>query len=217
MGFTEAIKTCFSKLFTCKGRASRSEYWYFILFLTLMFIAIIAIISISIVSFNSNTRTSGNTTTGGMLSMLLMMALIFFIAAPFCVTIRRLHDIGKPGAYFLFNFIPYIGSFILLYFMCLPSDDNNQYGENTLKSQIGSRPAYTPFQSITPPSVPTNQVIPPSIPKASYFVVINNQQVGPLHLQDIKKMLQDGQINRQTLIWKQGMSDWDVIANLQDL
>ena len=43
MNFTESITTCFTKFFTIKGRASRSEYWwfhlmwvicYFILFLT---------------------------------------------------------------------------------------------------------------------------------------------------------------------------------------
>lgn len=32
MTFTESIKTCFSKYVTFAGRASRSEYWYFVLF-----------------------------------------------------------------------------------------------------------------------------------------------------------------------------------------
>ena len=32
MTFTESIKTCFSKYFTFAGRASRSEFWYFMLF-----------------------------------------------------------------------------------------------------------------------------------------------------------------------------------------
>ena len=31
MGFTEAVKTCLSKSFTVKGRATRSEFWYFML------------------------------------------------------------------------------------------------------------------------------------------------------------------------------------------
>ena len=33
MNFTEAIKTCFSKYITFSGRASRSEFWYFTLFI----------------------------------------------------------------------------------------------------------------------------------------------------------------------------------------
>ena len=32
MTFTESIKTCFSKYVTFSGRASRSEFWYFMLF-----------------------------------------------------------------------------------------------------------------------------------------------------------------------------------------
>ena len=32
MTFTESIKTCFSKYVTFAGRASRSDFWYFILF-----------------------------------------------------------------------------------------------------------------------------------------------------------------------------------------
>ena len=29
MNFSESIKVCFKKIFTIKGRASRSEYWWF--------------------------------------------------------------------------------------------------------------------------------------------------------------------------------------------
>ena len=33
MGFVESIKTCFSKYFVFSGRSTRSELWYFVLFL----------------------------------------------------------------------------------------------------------------------------------------------------------------------------------------
>ena len=32
MGFNESVKSVFSKYATFSGRASRSEYWYFVLF-----------------------------------------------------------------------------------------------------------------------------------------------------------------------------------------
>ena len=35
MTFKEAVRTCFSKYITFSGRASRSEYWYFVLFVIL--------------------------------------------------------------------------------------------------------------------------------------------------------------------------------------
>ena len=39
MTFGDSIKTCLSKFVTWQGRASRSEYWYFILFALLCYIA----------------------------------------------------------------------------------------------------------------------------------------------------------------------------------
>jgi len=35
--------------------------------------------------------------------------------------VRRLHDINKSGWWILINFLPIIGSFILLVFFCMPS------------------------------------------------------------------------------------------------
>lgn len=46
------------------------------------------------------------------------------------VTIRRLHDIGKSGWWYLLNFVPF-GAFVILYFICLDSEPtDNQYGPN---------------------------------------------------------------------------------------
>ena len=43
MGFTEAIRTCLrEKYFTFKGRASRSEYWYYTLFMFLVWMVLAA-------------------------------------------------------------------------------------------------------------------------------------------------------------------------------
>jgi uncharacterized membrane protein YhaH (DUF805 family) len=35
MNITESISTCYNKYFTFKGRASRSEYWWFTLYATI--------------------------------------------------------------------------------------------------------------------------------------------------------------------------------------
>ena len=35
MGFFQAIRTCFAKFWTFEGRAQRSEYWWFVLFVFL--------------------------------------------------------------------------------------------------------------------------------------------------------------------------------------
>lgn len=57
---------------------------------------------------------------------------------------------------------------------------------------------------------------PPPIP-TSYFVLINNQQNGPLGLEDVKQLIADVRINRQTMVWKEGLADWTLITNLPEL
>mgnify|MGYP000026815777 CR=1 FL=1 len=217
MGFTEAVKTCYVNSFTCKGRATRSEFWYFYLFGLISIILINSSIAMACVLIESNSHLIF---IGPSYNFFVVMAAIFAIIylttipASFCVGVRRLHDIGKSGYYWLIAFIPF-GIIFLFCCYSFPSDDDNEYGQNPFSKQENRLPIYSSTQSKNFSSIPNNQVVPPSIP-ISYFVVANNEQIGPLYLQGIKKMLQDGKINRQTLIWKQGMSDWDMINNIQE-
>lgn len=85
------------------GRASRSEYWYALLFYLAVAIPL-----------------------GFILPLFVIWALINVI--PFlALTVRRLHDSGKSGAFIILLFIPVVG-LINLIFMLLPSDPENQYG-----------------------------------------------------------------------------------------
>ena len=77
VGFGEAISRGFSNYFTFSGRASRSEYWLWVLFTSL--VQVIPLI-------------------GGLIGL---AALIPSLA----VTSRRLHDIGKSGWYQLLFFV----------------------------------------------------------------------------------------------------------------
>ena len=43
MNFLISLKTCFKKYIDFKGRASRSEFWYFLLFLVLSFFSMLLI------------------------------------------------------------------------------------------------------------------------------------------------------------------------------
>ncbi|HYD76789.1 DUF805 domain-containing protein [Ramlibacter sp.] len=106
MDFVEAIKTCLRKYATFEGRASRSEYWWFVLGYLLVSVAA------SIVS--------------ELLNALVGLALLLPSLA---VGARRLHDIGKSGWLQLLWIIPFIGWIILLYWAVQPSGPPNQYGE----------------------------------------------------------------------------------------
>jgi hypothetical protein len=62
----------------------------------------------------------------------------------------------------------------------------------------------------TPPPIKTNN------PKIDYFVYLNDEQVGPYDLDKIKVLIEFKNINENTLIWKDGMVDWDKISNLDE-
>lgn len=61
---------------------------------------------------------------------------------------------------------------------------------------------------------------PPPIRKkefrVEYFVIINDEQKGPFDIEKIKVLLEFKNINENTLVWKEGMEDWDVISNLEE-
>ncbi len=85
MTFKESVSTCFSKYITFSGRAMRSEYWYFQLFL---------FIGNFVTAFLDSLVGSGGLTSTGPLNG--AFSLITFIPA-IAVTTRRLHDINKSG------------------------------------------------------------------------------------------------------------------------
>jgi membrane protease subunit (stomatin/prohibitin family) len=59
-----------------------------------------------------------------------------------------------------------------------------------------------------PPPMPT----PPT-----YFVGVNGQQAGPFDVPTIQSMVGQGQVTRDTLVWKQGMSSWTKAGEVIEL
>ena len=114
MGFTEAVQTCFSKYATFSGRARRSEYWYFFLCYTIL---------TGILSFLAR-----NSTVLGYVSGVIEIALFIPMLA---VSVRRLHDIGKSGWFYLIGLIPLVGLIIMIVWYVRDSDPGqNMYGPN---------------------------------------------------------------------------------------
>ncbi|MGN1064928.1 MAG: DUF805 domain-containing protein [Thermoguttaceae bacterium] len=86
-GFGDAVKTCLKKSFTYRGRASRSEYWYF----CLAHATAVIILLILLVSFDSLHSRKGTVAVAAALG-----AFCFVTLAPFlAVTVRRLHDMSR--------------------------------------------------------------------------------------------------------------------------
>lgn len=117
-GLLWAVKTCFRKYATFKGRASRSEYWFFCLFNCI----------ISSILFGLAIAINQESISLIFLGLTFVYTLVVFLPA-LAVTVRRLHDIGKSGWLYCIVFIPYVGAFILLYFLCKKGDSGeNNYG-----------------------------------------------------------------------------------------
>ena len=112
---------CITKKYVCfSGRARRKEYWLFVLF---------NFIAYFIVSF-----------IGGFLAGLTDVSAFAFLSPiyglavllpSFGVLIRRLHDSGKSGWWWLISFVPFVGAIVLLVFLCLDSQPGeNRFGPN---------------------------------------------------------------------------------------
>ena len=109
---------CLQNYANFNGRARRKEYWFFVLF-NVIFAAAAAILD-NVLGIASKDLGYG--------PIYGLYALAMFIPG-LAVSIRRLHDIGKSGWYFLLALIPCVGAIILLVFDLTPGDPyENEYG-----------------------------------------------------------------------------------------
>ncbi len=60
-------------------------------------------------------------------------------------------------------------------------------------------------------------VPPPPPGTASFFVLINNEQLGPFDLTQLAQMAQQGQLTRDIMVWKQGMAQWQKAGEVPDM
>ncbi len=119
MTFGQSISRCFSKYCTFTGRASRSEYWWWILFT-----AIIGLLF----GIPSGLQSIHESSPSGLPVISYIVSALLFLPS-LGVLFRRLHDTGKSGWWWLIGFIPVVGTIILIVFCCQPSQAfPNQYG-----------------------------------------------------------------------------------------
>ncbi len=58
---------------------------------------------------------------------------------------------------------------------------------------------------------------PPPPPQVQYNISVNGQQSGPFGWDQLKQMVEGGQIKKDTHVWKQGMANWELAGNVQEL
>ncbi|MHB8950022.1 MAG: DUF805 domain-containing protein [Rhodoferax sp.] len=104
MTFQESIKVCFTKYADFSGRASRPEYWWFILFI------ILAGLAISLFS----QELSGLFTLGTLLPSIAAAA-------------RRLHDTNRSGWWQLIVLVPVVGLIVLVVLLAQEGKGQGDY------------------------------------------------------------------------------------------
>lgn len=137
MTFSESIKTCLSKFVTWKGRASRSEYWYFILFAVICYIAAAVIDGVLGTTISmTNPATGEEQSLGyGYVYMLTAMALLLPSLA---AMVRRLHDTNRSGWWYWIALVPLIGAIVLLVWFCSRGTvGGNDFGSDPLDGDLG--------------------------------------------------------------------------------
>lgn len=146
MSIVESIKTCYAKYLNAKGRARRSEFWWF--YLVASVVNWVAMFIVRSAHTAAAEKFANQITFDNMDEMMkkaeaadsqflvyyiiLAIVLFFCFSLPLiCAQIRRLHDVGKSGHFMWFYFLCGIGGLIPL-ILCIADGkpEPNQYGES---------------------------------------------------------------------------------------
>ena len=187
LNFREAITISFKKYCTFSGRARRSEFWLLTLFASIIMsflliifyiFFIIAFANIYKKHYNSYTDryeydNDSSVFTGYVIVLIIFMVIaeIVFLFPLISAGVRRLHDTGRSGCYYLLSFIP-IADILLLLFLIEDSQQSiNEYGPS---------PKYILMQegSLINNSLATPQVVE-GIPAPDYGYTQGYPQVNP--------------------------------------
>ena len=128
MTFFAAVTTCFEKYARFRGRASRSEFWYFTLFYLLGTALVVAL--------EIHDKRLG------------IVRIIFHLGAflpMLAVTVRRLHDVDRSGWWYFIVLVPF-GAIVLIVWYCRRGTSGpNRFGDPDDGPPVeeGPAPAWT--------------------------------------------------------------------------
>ena len=114
--FVRAVK----KYAVFSGRSRRREYWYFVLFYTLI-----------VLGFTVLDAVVGTLNYLGGFGLFTGIFTLALLLPSIAVTVRRLHDIDRTGWWYLISLVPIIGFIVMLVFTVTDSTpESNRYGSN---------------------------------------------------------------------------------------
>jgi len=125
MNFVDAVRSGFNNYANFSGRALRSEYWWWVVFVWIA--GVVARILDSVLGLSIyQTTASGFEQSAGPIAAIVGLALII---PGLAVLVRRLHDTDHSGWWFWLAIIPIIGWIVLIFFLASAGTPGpNRYG-----------------------------------------------------------------------------------------
>ena len=117
VSFQDAIKTCFKKYAYFYGRATRAEFWWWVLFSVVMSLLAAGFDALILESVFEQIPPN-NQHSSGPIGMIVSATLLL---PGLAVGVRRLHDVNYSGFWLFLWFLPIIGWAFLFYLHVLPS------------------------------------------------------------------------------------------------
>ena len=117
MGMINAVRRAYSNYSTLQGRATRSDYWWFLLYQWLVYVVLAFVCVFASDFFKSEYFFTP-----------LILFVLLNVIPNFTILVRRLHDSSKSGYWLLLFLLPAPCFLVIFIFTLLPSDGDNRYG-----------------------------------------------------------------------------------------
>lgn len=86
-----------------------------------------------------------------------------------------------------------------------------------LGGAVGQNMAGIMNNAMSPNNYTQGAVTPPPVPTVAYHVAVNGRATGPFDLNTLKQMAASGQITGDSLVWKNGMDQWEKAGSIDEL
>ena len=120
MNFLAAVKSCLSSYAIFAGRASRSEYWYFQLFIFGTLALLVALMPLA-------------PDIAGAVSVACCVFYLVTWLPSLAAAVRRLHDRNRSAWHYLWVFVPFFGAIVVVIWLCQKGvEGENRFGPDPL-------------------------------------------------------------------------------------
>jgi len=126
MGFVAAVAKSYANILNFSGRASRAEYWWFVLY---QFLAIFGLTFGMMMYAMGLEPNEAEALAAQSVGVWMIVYTVAFWLPALSSLIRRLHDTDHSGWWYFIVMVPIVGVFILLFFLLMSSSPGrNRFG-----------------------------------------------------------------------------------------